>query len=123
MAARILDGRALASELRDGLARRVVALRERGVAPTLVVVMVGEDDSSLAYVRGMRSLGAKIGVDVVVDLLPLATDDAGVRAALQRYDEDPAVHGVILQQPLPRPSVTFAPSRSSMPERKRRRRR
>jgi methylenetetrahydrofolate dehydrogenase (NADP+)/methenyltetrahydrofolate cyclohydrolase len=117
MAARILDGRALASELRDGLARRVAALRERGVAPTLVVVMVGEDDSSLAYVRGMCSLGAKVGIDVVVDLLPLATDDDGVRVALQRYEADPAVHGVILQQPLPR-HLHIRSIADAMPERK-----
>jgi methylenetetrahydrofolate dehydrogenase (NADP+)/methenyltetrahydrofolate cyclohydrolase len=117
MAARILDGRALASELRDGLARRVAALRERGVAPTLVVVMVGEDDSSLAYVRGMRSLGAKIGIDVAVDLLPFATGDAGVRVALQRYEADSAVHGVILQQPLPR-HLHIRSIADAMPERK-----
>jgi methylenetetrahydrofolate dehydrogenase (NADP+)/methenyltetrahydrofolate cyclohydrolase len=117
MAARILDGRALASELRDGLARRVAALRERGVAPTLVVVMVGEDDSSLAYVRGMLSLGTKIGIDVVVDVLPLTADDAGVRAALQRYEADAAVHGVILQQPLPR-HLHARSIADAMPERK-----
>jgi methylenetetrahydrofolate dehydrogenase (NADP+)/methenyltetrahydrofolate cyclohydrolase len=101
MAARILDGRALANELRAELALDVAALRARGVQPRLLVVMVGEDESSLAYVRGMRSLGAKIGVDVAVEQLPWLVDDAGVRAALERTADDDSVHGVILQQPLP----------------------
>jgi methylenetetrahydrofolate dehydrogenase (NADP+)/methenyltetrahydrofolate cyclohydrolase len=101
MTARILDGRALANELRGQLALDVAALRSRGVTPRLLVVMVGEDESSLAYIRGMRSLGAKIGVDVAVEIVPTAIDDAGLRAALERTAADPSVHGVILQQPLP----------------------
>ncbi|MBD5636020.1 MAG: bifunctional 5,10-methylenetetrahydrofolate dehydrogenase/5,10-methenyltetrahydrofolate cyclohydrolase [Candidatus Eremiobacteraeota bacterium] len=117
MTARILDGRALANELRDGLAARVRALRERGVIPRLVVAMVGEDESSLAYVRGMRALGTKIGVDVEVDVLPPSIDDAGVRAALERYGADDAVHGIILQQPLPQHLHVRAIG-SAMPERK-----
>jgi len=101
MTARILDGRALANELRGQLALDVAALRSRGVTPRLLVVMVGEDESSLAYIRGMRSLGAKIGVDVAVEIVPTAIDDAGLRAVLERTAGDPSVHGVILQQPLP----------------------
>ena len=117
MPARILDGRALASDLREDLARRARALRERGIAPRLLVAMVGEDESSLAYVRGMRSLGAKIGVDVAVDLLALSIDDDGVRAALESYDRDPDVHGVILQQPLP-PHLAIRAIAGAMPARK-----
>jgi methylenetetrahydrofolate dehydrogenase (NADP+)/methenyltetrahydrofolate cyclohydrolase len=117
MAARILDGRALAAELRDGLARRVTALCARGVVPKLLVVMVGEDESSLAYVRGMRSLGARIGVDVDVEVLSRAIDDDGVRAALTRADADPNVHGIILQQPLPHHLHVRAIA-DAMPERK-----
>ena len=115
--ARILDGREIAAELRAGLASDAAALRARGIAPRLLVVMVGEDDSSLAYVRGMRALGAKIGVDVAVNVLPQATDDAGVRAALTAADADPAVHGVILQQPLP-PHLSIRAIASAMPVRK-----
>jgi methylenetetrahydrofolate dehydrogenase (NADP+)/methenyltetrahydrofolate cyclohydrolase len=101
MAARILDGRALADELRAELARDVAALGARGVVPRLLVVMVGEDESSLAYVRGMRALGTKIGVDVAVESLAPESDNAAVRAALERTASDSNVHGVILQQPLP----------------------
>ncbi len=102
MDARILDGRALAAELRDGLTARTAALAGKGVAPHLRVVMVGEDESSLAYVRGMTSLGAKIGVAVAVDALSPACGTATLRAHLAALESDDGVHGIILQQPLPR---------------------
>ncbi|MFY9781291.1 MAG: bifunctional 5,10-methylenetetrahydrofolate dehydrogenase/5,10-methenyltetrahydrofolate cyclohydrolase [Candidatus Baltobacteraceae bacterium] len=117
MAARILDGRALANELRAGLAARTAALAEHGVVPRLLVGMVGEDASSLAYVRGMRRLGEQIGVRVEVDVLPATVDDAGVRAALERYAADPSVHGIILQQPLP-PGLSIRKIADAIPEHK-----
>ncbi len=117
MAARILDGRALASELRVGLAARTAVLIEHGVVPRLLVVMVGEDASSLAYVRGMRRLGDQIGVRVHVDVLPTTVDDDGVRAALEAYAADPAVHGIILQQPLP-PGLSIRKICDAIPEHK-----
>jgi methylenetetrahydrofolate dehydrogenase (NADP+)/methenyltetrahydrofolate cyclohydrolase len=117
MTARILDGRALAAELRESLTKRAAALRSTGVEPRLLVAMVGEDESSLAYVRGMKSLGGKIGVDVAIDLLPVTSDDNGVRAALERYDADPAIHGIILQQPLPQ-HLAIRKIAGAMPARK-----
>jgi methylenetetrahydrofolate dehydrogenase (NADP+)/methenyltetrahydrofolate cyclohydrolase len=101
MAARILDGRALARELREGLSSRNAALRARGVEPRLVVVMVGEDAASIAYVRSIERSGAGTGVVVDVDVLPPRSGDDDVRSRLQRLGDDPRVHGVILQQPLP----------------------
>ncbi len=114
MTARILDGRALARELREALARRATALRGAGTNPRLVVLMVGEDESSLAYVRGMRALGVKIGVDVDVDVLPRASNDADVRGALERFEGDATIHGMILQQPLP-PGLAIRRIASAMP--------
>jgi methylenetetrahydrofolate dehydrogenase (NADP+)/methenyltetrahydrofolate cyclohydrolase len=63
--------------------------------------MIGENPSSIAYVRGMRSLAAKIGVSVDVEILAPGIDDEGVRARLESHADDPSVHGIILQQPLP----------------------
>ncbi len=114
MPARLLDGRALAAELREGLAARTAALRAGGVVPRLRVVMVGEDDASLAYVAGMQRLAERIGTVVDVEVLSLRIDDAGVRAALERYAADPLVHGVILQQPLP-PALSIRAICDAMP--------
>jgi len=101
MPARILDGRALAQELRDEVAARGARLRERGIAPSLVVAIVGEDAASVAYVRSIEKAGAKVGVDVRVAALRADADEVDVRTLLRVLGDDPLVHGVILQQPLP----------------------
>jgi methylenetetrahydrofolate dehydrogenase (NADP+)/methenyltetrahydrofolate cyclohydrolase len=102
MAARILDGRALAAELRDETAARSERLRARGIVPSLVVVIAGEDAASHAYVRSIEKAGAKAGVDVSVDALAADAAEGDVRARLRALGDDPLVHGIILQQPLPR---------------------
>jgi methylenetetrahydrofolate dehydrogenase (NADP+)/methenyltetrahydrofolate cyclohydrolase len=85
------------------LGARTSALAERNVRPRLVVALVGEDPSSLAYVRGLEKLGAQIGIAVEIDRLPAATSEAALRAALEGYGRDVTIHGVIVQQPLPLP--------------------
>jgi methylenetetrahydrofolate dehydrogenase (NADP+)/methenyltetrahydrofolate cyclohydrolase len=102
MPARILDGRSLAAELRLDIARRSAALRARGIVPKLVVAIAGEDAASVAYVRSLVQAGAKIGIDVTVDAVAARASERDVRALLERLGRDPQVHGVILQQPLPR---------------------
>ena len=101
MTARILDGRALAAELRDEVAARSERLRARGIVPRLDVAIVGEDAASVTYVRSIDKVGAKAGVDVHVSTLPAGADEAQVRALLRSLGDDPLVHGIILQQPLP----------------------
>jgi methylenetetrahydrofolate dehydrogenase (NADP+) / methenyltetrahydrofolate cyclohydrolase len=102
MPATILDGRSLAAELRLTIAGRSAALRARGVEPHLVVAIAGEDAASMAYVHSLVREGAKTGIAVTVDAVDAKTDAAGVRALLERLGSDPSVHGIILQQPLPR---------------------
>jgi methylenetetrahydrofolate dehydrogenase (NADP+)/methenyltetrahydrofolate cyclohydrolase len=102
MPATILDGRALAAELRLDVARRSDALRARGIAPQLVVAIAGEDSASVAYVHGLVAAGEKIGIGVTVDAVGSGASEGDVRALLERLGADPSVHGVILQQPLPR---------------------
>lgn len=101
MGARILDGRALAAELREEIGTRAKQLRGRGVVPTLVVVVVGEDPASHAYVRSLERVGERVGVEVRVDGLAAHADESAVRARLQELERDRLIHGVILQQPLP----------------------
>jgi methylenetetrahydrofolate dehydrogenase (NADP+)/methenyltetrahydrofolate cyclohydrolase len=101
MPAKILDGRALAAESRAELVTRTAALAARGVAPHLMVAVVGEDPSSQAYIRGLEKLAAQIGIAVTIDRLPESIDVRNLRAALERYGRDESIHGVLLQQPLP----------------------
>jgi methylenetetrahydrofolate dehydrogenase (NADP+)/methenyltetrahydrofolate cyclohydrolase len=99
--AQILDGRSLAADLRTELLARTSALRSVGIHPKLVIVFVGENESSRAYVRNLAKTGERAGVEVAVDRLPEDASIAAVRARLERLHQDPSVHGVMLQQPLP----------------------
>ncbi len=101
MPARILDGKAVAAELRAELLSRIVALREHGIHPRLVVVFVGEDEAALAYVRTLERTGERLGITVEVARLPHSASAGAVREKLERFRDDTGVHGVMLQQPLP----------------------
>jgi methylenetetrahydrofolate dehydrogenase (NADP+)/methenyltetrahydrofolate cyclohydrolase len=102
MPATILDGRSLAAELRLDIARRSAALRARGIAPHLVVAIAGKDAASVAYVQSLARAGERIGIDVTIDAVHAKASEGDVRKLLERLGADPLVHGVILQQPLPR---------------------
>jgi methylenetetrahydrofolate dehydrogenase (NADP+)/methenyltetrahydrofolate cyclohydrolase len=97
----ILDGRSLAADLRTELVARTSALRERGIHPRLVIVFVGANESSLAYVRNLARTGARVGIDVAVDRLPETATLKEIRFRLEELHGDPNTHGVMLQQPLP----------------------
>ena len=101
VAARIIDGRAIAAELRADLSTRSSALCKAGIHPRLQIVLVGEDDASRAYVRNLQKSGDRVGIQVTIDELAENSTAADVRAHLERAGADPAVHGVMLQQPLP----------------------
>ena len=97
----ILDGRSLAADLRAELAVRTSALSDRGVVAKLAIVLVGEEESSLAYARNLARAGERVGVDVVAERLSEQASAGDVRRALERLGDDPQTHGVLLQQPLP----------------------
>lgn len=101
MPALILDGRSLAADLRIELVARTSSLREAGIRPKLVVVYVGENESSLAYVRNLQRTGERVGVSVVVDHLAEKATAAEIRSRLETLGTDSSVHGVMLGQPLP----------------------
>ncbi len=97
----ILDGKALAAELRTELLARTNALRESGIHPKLAIIFVGENESSVAYVRNLIRTGERVGVAVEIDRLDERASAAQIRARLERLRDDDSVHGVMLQQPLP----------------------
>ena len=96
-----MDGRALAADLRIDLLARTSALRESGIHPRLAVVFVGENESSIAYVRNLVKTGERVGVSVEIIHLPESASAQEIRAELERLHRDNRVHGVMLQQPLP----------------------
>ncbi len=117
MPARILDGKALAADLRAELIARTSALRDGGIHPKLTIVFVGEDESSAAYVRNLVRTGERVGIAVDVDRLARDATTAEVRSRLERLGDDPNVAGVMLQQPLP-PHLQIREIADAIPVRK-----
>jgi methylenetetrahydrofolate dehydrogenase (NADP+) / methenyltetrahydrofolate cyclohydrolase len=101
MPATILDGRSLAAELRLDIIGRSEVLRARNIHPHLVVAIAGDGAASKTYVQSLVREGERTGIAVTVDAVDAAASTNDVRALLERLGEDPSVHGIILQQPLP----------------------
>ncbi len=98
----ILDGRQIAAQVRSEVAQAVRELRARGVVPGLTVVRVGEDPASAIYVRGKRKACEEAGIHSVEHHLPATTTQEELLALVARLNADPAVHGILVQLPLPR---------------------
>jgi methylenetetrahydrofolate dehydrogenase (NADP+)/methenyltetrahydrofolate cyclohydrolase len=98
----ILDGRALAQKTRARLKERVDALRARGIVPRLDVIVASQDPASLSYVRMKRKWADAAGIAGESYDVTEATTQAELMALIERVNADPAIHGVLLQHPLPR---------------------
>ncbi len=102
MTARILDGKGIAEALLDDLAQRVAARVAAGKpAPGLAVVLVGQDPASAVYVRNKRRAAKKVGIRAIDFDLPADTGDEELAALIDRLNADPAIHGILVQLPLP----------------------
>jgi methylenetetrahydrofolate dehydrogenase (NADP+)/methenyltetrahydrofolate cyclohydrolase len=99
--ARILDGKATAKAVREEVAARVAALTARGVRPGLRVVLVGEDPASQVYVRNKDRAATEAGIDVDTVRLPATTTQEELLGVVEGLNQDPAVHGILVQLPLP----------------------
>jgi methylenetetrahydrofolate dehydrogenase (NADP+) / methenyltetrahydrofolate cyclohydrolase len=97
----IIDGKQLAARVKAEVAEKVVALKARGVAPGLTVVRVGDDPGSEVYVRGKRKDCEEVGIVSVEHHLPATTPQAELLTLVDRLNRDPAVHGILVQLPLP----------------------
>jgi methylenetetrahydrofolate dehydrogenase (NADP+)/methenyltetrahydrofolate cyclohydrolase len=114
--ARRIDGRAIAAEYRAELAIRVERLREQGVIPGLAVVIVGDDPASRVYVRNKSFACEAIGMRSVVHALPRETSQAQLISFVRRLNQDVAVHGILVQMPLPAPLDKHAVIEAILPE-------
>ena len=101
MSARILDGKATAAEIRADLTKRVAALAERGRAPGLGTVLVGDDPASHIYVNGKHRDCAQVGITSIRRDLPADASQQQVEDAVAELNADPACTGFIIQLPLP----------------------
>lgn len=102
MTATIIDGKAIAAELRGRLAAEVATLkREHGVTPGLAVVLVGQNAASEVYVRSKSKAVLEAGMAPFDHKLPESTGEADLLALIGKLNQDPAVNGILVQLPLP----------------------
>ncbi len=98
----VVDGKAIAHEIRGRLAREVEALRAAGRRePRLAVVLVGEDPASASYIKGKRRACERIGFSSVEHDLPASASESEVLAVVQDLNRDDAIDGILVQLPLP----------------------
>lgn len=101
MTAHIIDGIALSKQLRADVTKRAAALRARGVVPGLAVVLVGENPASQVYVRNKVKACEDSGLHSVLERYPATLSEAELLARVDALNRDPAIHGILVQLPLP----------------------
>ncbi len=102
MTAQLIDGKAIAQKLRAEVAVRVAKLQAQGVKPGLAVVLVGDDPASQVYVRNKVQACHDTGVFSVLEKYPASMTEAALLARVAALNNDPAIHGILVQMPLPK---------------------
>ena len=98
----IIDGRAIAKEIRIKLAAQTSELLERQhITPHLAVIHVGEDPTSLWYTKSIKKISSKLNIEVSVHTLPETADSIQVLKLLEKLNNDTTIHGIIIQEPIP----------------------
>ncbi|WP_155368061.1 bifunctional 5,10-methylenetetrahydrofolate dehydrogenase/5,10-methenyltetrahydrofolate cyclohydrolase [Catellatospora vulcania] len=99
--ARLLPGRPVADEVLADVATRSAALRRRGITPGLATLLVGDDDASAGYIRIKQQQATALGFASPHEHLPAGATQADIRRAISAWNDDPAVHGMLVQYPIP----------------------
>lgn len=99
--AKIIDGKAIAKEVRADIAAECAALKEKGITPGLAVIIVGEDPASQVYVRNKKKACEEVGFFSEVIELPEKTTEEELLALVKKLNSDASIHGILVQLPLP----------------------
>ncbi len=103
MVAQVIDGKAFAAKVRAQVADQVAKLKEEnGITPGLAVVLVGEDPASQVYVRSKGKQTVEVGMNSYEHKLDVETSEEDLLALIDKLNNDPAVHGILVQLPLPK---------------------
>jgi methylenetetrahydrofolate dehydrogenase (NADP+)/methenyltetrahydrofolate cyclohydrolase len=101
MSARIIDGKAIAAQIREGLIPRVEALRKRGLQPRLAAVLVGDDPASTVYVNAKKRTAEALGIASEIIRRPETTSQRALESLVDELNRRADLHGYIIQSPLP----------------------
>ncbi len=102
MTAQLIDGNALSKQIRAEVAQRAAALTARGVKPGLAVILVGDNPASQVYVRNKVKACEDSGLHSVLEKYDASMTEAELLARIDALNRDPAIHGILVQLPLPR---------------------
>jgi 5,10-methylene-tetrahydrofolate dehydrogenase/Methenyl tetrahydrofolate cyclohydrolase len=102
MGATIIDGKAIAAEIRAEVAVKVKKLKENEITPCLAVILVGENPASVSYVTGKQKALSEVGMNDRSIRLPENTDESELLEIIGKLNEDDSVHGILVQLPLPK---------------------
>ena len=101
MTAQLIDGNALARQVRADVADRVQALKARGIEPHLAIILVGEDPASEVYVKHKVNDSSQTGLKATLERYPATMSEADLLARVHALNDDASVHGILVQLPLP----------------------
>lgn len=102
MECKVIDGKAVAADIRAQVAKRVEALKAKGVMPALSVILVGDNPASVSYVTGKQKALAEAGMVDKSIHLPESTSERELLDLIAKLNADPSVHGILVQLPLPK---------------------
>ena len=98
----LIDGKQLAKQLNEETATRVAALKKRGITPGIAVILVGDDPASAIYTRNKHRKAEKLGMKSVLTTFPADASQEEVMACVQELNNDPSIHAILVQSPLPK---------------------
>jgi len=101
MTATIIDGKKLAYQKRMELKKEVESLKEKGIIPKLVIILVGNDPASISYIKGKKKASEETGVEFKLEHLEESTSEQELLQLIEKYNQDKEVDGILVQLPLP----------------------
>ncbi len=114
--ATIMDGKALSLKLKEQMKQRIAQLKQQGINPKLVVVLVGDNGASQVYVRNKHKSCGEVGIESEVITMPEQTTQQELLEVVERLNQDETVDGILVQLPLPKQIDEKTVLRSILPE-------
>ncbi|MGC9109064.1 MAG: bifunctional methylenetetrahydrofolate dehydrogenase/methenyltetrahydrofolate cyclohydrolase FolD [Caldimicrobium sp.] len=102
MAGKIIDGKLVASKIRESIKKEVEELKEKGIVPGLVTILVGENPASVSYVTAKQKTAHELGFYSVQENLPENISEEKLLELIEKCNRDPKIHGILVQLPLPK---------------------
>lgn len=97
----IIDGRAIANEIKEELSHTTSDLIAKNIIPRMAVLHIGEDPASLSYTKSIKKISSKLNIEVDVYKIEETTNDVHVIKEIKRLNDDKKIHGIIIQEPIP----------------------